>query len=65
MNPYHNLDEKFSKIAFDFDKLNEFQKTAVLNEDKILLLNACVGSGKTTVLINKIIYLHIRCATAA
>jgi len=59
MNPYHNLDEKFSKIAFDFDKLNEFQKTAVLNEDKILLLNACVGSGKTTVLINKIIYLHI------
>ena len=42
----------------NFDQLNEYQKAAVLNKDKTCLLNACVGSGKTTVLIEKIRYLH-------
>ena len=41
-----------------FEKLNKYQKDAVLCEDKALLLNASVGSGKTTVLVNKVLYLH-------
>ena len=67
------LDELFCKIknngdeggkqAFDvlnkeFDKLNEYQKAAVIDQSRALLVNAHVGSGKTTVLINKIMYLH-------
>lgn len=42
----------------EFEKLNEYQKAAVLDHSKALLVNAHVGSGKTTVLINKIMYLH-------
>ena len=38
--------------------LNEYQKNAVIDEDKALLLNASVGSGKTTVLVHKILYLY-------
>lgn len=59
MNPYLSLDVRYKKIAEEFDKLNEFQKKAILNNEKSLLLNATVGSGKTTVLINKILYLHL------
>lgn len=40
-----------------FDLLNEYQRNAVKSDDKYLLLNACVGSGKTTVLANKVLYL--------
>lgn len=41
-------------IIYDyFKKLNEQQIEAVLNKDKNLMLLACPGSGKTTVLINK------------
>lgn len=44
----------------DFMKnLNEYQKEAVIDESKALLLNAHVGSGKTTVLIAKILYLSL------
>lgn len=39
-------------------KLNENQKAAVLDDSNACLVNANVGSGKTTVLIAKIIYLH-------
>ncbi|MDF2590740.1 MAG: UvrD/REP helicase [Clostridia bacterium] len=46
------------KLNREFDKLNEYQKAAVLDYSKALMVNAHVGSGKTTVLINKIIYLH-------
>ncbi|OGO79465.1 MAG: hypothetical protein A2Y23_06920 [Clostridiales bacterium GWB2_37_7] len=45
-------------MNIEFDKLNEYQKAAVLDHSKALLVNAHVGSGKTTVLINKIMYLH-------
>lgn len=38
--------------------LNEYQKEAVLDESDACIVNANVGSGKTTVLISKIIYLH-------
>lgn len=41
-----------------FANLNEYQKAAVLAESRACLVNANVGSGKTTVLIAKIIYLH-------
>ena len=40
------------------EKLNSYQKEAVLDESNACLVNANVGSGKTTVLISKIIYLH-------
>jgi DNA helicase II / ATP-dependent DNA helicase PcrA len=40
------------------EKLNEYQREAVLDESGACIVNANVGSGKTTVLIAKIIYLH-------
>jgi DNA helicase-2/ATP-dependent DNA helicase PcrA len=40
------------------EKLNQYQREAVLNESGACIVNANVGSGKTTVLIAKIIYLH-------
>ncbi|MDF2840786.1 MAG: UvrD/REP helicase [Clostridia bacterium] len=48
----------FTELNKEFDKLNEYQRAAVLDHSKALLVNAHVGSGKTTVLINKILYLH-------
>ncbi|MRH41551.1 AAA family ATPase [Aquibacillus halophilus] len=41
------------------NKLNTYQKDAVLDNSPALLLNAHVGSGKTTVLIAKVMYLHL------
>lgn len=41
------------------DKLNNYQKEAVLDDSPALLLNAHVGSGKTTVLIAKILHLYL------
>jgi DNA helicase II / ATP-dependent DNA helicase PcrA len=40
------------------EKLNQYQREAVLDESGACIVNANVGSGKTTVLIAKIIYLH-------
>lgn len=42
----------------DLERLNEYQREAVLDESDACVVNANVGSGKTTVLISKIIYLH-------
>ncbi|WP_160690892.1 ATP-dependent helicase [Clostridium sp. C2-6-12] len=42
----------------ELERLNEYQKEAVLDESKACIVNANVGSGKTTVLISKILYLH-------
>lgn len=42
----------------ELERLNEYQKEAVLDESHACVVNANVGSGKTTVLISKIIYLH-------
>lgn len=39
-------------------KLNEFQLDAVYDESDACLVNANVGSGKTTVLISKVFYLY-------
>lgn len=43
----------------EFEKLNKYQKDAVIRKDKYTVLNAVVGSGKTTVLTHKVMYLHI------
>jgi DNA helicase-2/ATP-dependent DNA helicase PcrA len=40
------------------ERLNEHQKEAVLDESDACVVNANVGSGKTTVLISKIMHLH-------
>jgi len=42
----------------DLKRLNEGQKKAVLDESDACVVNANVGSGKTTVLISKILNLH-------
>ncbi|BCN31629.1 ATP-dependent helicase [Anaeromicropila herbilytica] len=42
----------------ELDKLTDNQREAVFDESNVCLVNANVGSGKTTVLISKIIYLH-------
>ncbi|GFZ30818.1 DNA helicase [Clostridium zeae] len=42
----------------EIERLNEYQKEAVLDESDACVVNANVGSGKTTVLISKIVYLH-------
>lgn len=39
-------------------RLNEYQKAAVFDESNACLVNANVGSGKTMVLITKVMYLH-------
>lgn len=39
-------------------RLNEYQKAAVFDESSACLVNANVGSGKTAVLITKVMYLH-------
>lgn len=39
-------------------KLNKYQEAAVLDESNACLVRANVGSRKTTVLIEKIKYLH-------
>ena len=39
-------------------ELNEYKKAAVLDESPVCLVRANVGSGKTTVLIEKIRYFH-------
>ncbi len=49
---------ELQELLQDLDKLNEYQRAAVTDHSRVLLLNAQVGSGKTTVLIHKILYLH-------
>ncbi|SHK66921.1 DNA helicase-2 / ATP-dependent DNA helicase PcrA [Hespellia stercorisuis DSM 15480] len=39
-------------------ELNEYQRAAVLDENAACIVSAKVGSGKTTVLISKVLYLH-------
>ncbi|MCM8711327.1 ATP-dependent helicase [Clostridium sp. SYSU_GA19001] len=46
-----------SIIKKDFEHLDNDQIKAVINNDRNVLVLACPGSGKTTVLINKVIYL--------
>lgn len=57
MNGSHQP-EKYQHTE-EFRRLNEYQKAAVLDESPACVVNANVGSGKTTVLIGKIMYLHL------
>ncbi len=45
-------------MEFNFNHLNEEQQIAVTDDSEVCVVNASVGSGKTTVLISKILYLH-------
>ena len=45
------------KIYEYLENLNNEQKQAVLDTSKICMVNASVGSGKTTVLTNKVLYI--------
>jgi len=47
-----------TKLAIALKKLNNYQLQAVFSDDKKVLLSAMVGSGKTTVLTHKVLYLH-------
>ncbi|MFL0247814.1 ATP-dependent helicase [Candidatus Clostridium stratigraminis] len=44
-------------IEKDFGYLDKEQRAAVLSNDRNVMVSACPGSGKTTVLINKVLYL--------
>jgi len=52
------LSKTNEKLAQALEKLNNYQLQAVFSEDPKVLLSAMVGSGKTTVLTHKILYLH-------
>lgn len=39
-------------------KLNKYQQKAIFTNNKKTLVSAMVGSGKTTVLVHKVLYLH-------
>lgn len=45
-------------LNYEMLSLNEYQKQAVIDDSPVCLVNAQVGSGKTTVIIAKIFYLH-------
>jgi len=49
---------EYKELLQDIEVLNEYQRAAVMDNSRVMLLNAQVGSGKTTVLTNKVLYLH-------
>jgi|GEM_PF-122723 len=52
---FYTLRDKI--IEADFNYLDNEQKAAVLCNNRNVIVSACPGSGKTTVLINKVLYL--------
>ena len=63
--PTHNYSKEIdqirqgdAKLGKTFQRLNKHQRHAVFHPSQNTLLAAMVGSGKTTVLIAKIFYLH-------
>lgn len=50
--------DKSPQLADSLSKLNNYQLHAVVSDDPKVLLSAMVGSGKTTVLTHKVLYLH-------
>jgi DNA helicase-2/ATP-dependent DNA helicase PcrA len=59
MNPYLNVKNQYPKLYEAYERLDEYQKNAVLDNHQYLLVKAHFGSGKTLVLLQKILYLHI------
>ncbi len=57
-NEIENIKSIDSKLGITFERLNQHQRHAVFFQSKNTILSAMVGSGKTTVLIAKIFYLH-------
>ncbi len=64
-HPTSNYDQEIAhirkgdeKLGLTFQRLNQQQRHAVFHPTNYTLLAAMVGSGKTTVLIAKIFYLH-------
>lgn len=55
MTDFHNNQTEDRKY-----QLNTYQTEAVLDESPACVVNANVGSGKTTVLIEKILHLHLQ-----
>jgi len=53
-----SVTEQNPKLGQALQKLNNYQLQAVFSNDTKVLLSAMVGSGKTTVLTHKILYLH-------
>jgi DNA helicase-2/ATP-dependent DNA helicase PcrA len=49
-----------SNFTKTFKQLNTYQLEAVQDDSPVCVVNANVGSGKTTVLIEKILYLHFQ-----
>ncbi len=48
-----------SALQAELSRLDPAQQRAVLSEERCLLVRAPVGSGKTTVLVHKVLYLHL------
>lgn len=46
-------------LRAELSRLDRAQQRAVLSEERCLLVRAPVGSGKTTVLVHKVLYLHL------
>src|SRR6056297_4192913 len=59
MNPYENIKTQHPTVYGSYNQLNAFQQAAVTDSHKVTLLNACVGSGKTTLILHKLLYLHL------
>ena len=47
-----------SMLYESIKKLNKYQQKAIFTNNKKTLVSAMVGSGKTTVLVHKVLYLH-------
>lgn len=57
-NDIEAIRELDAKLGLTFERLNTHQRHAVFYSTPSAILSAMVGSGKTTVLIAKIFYLH-------
>ncbi len=57
-NDIESIRKTDAKLGLTFRRLNRHQRHAVFHASKNTILAAMVGSGKTTVLIAKVFYLH-------
>ena len=51
--------ERFPRLHASLARLNQQQLLAVLSDDNAALVRAQVGSGKTAVLVHKVLWLHL------